>query len=299
MSSTNDKHDNDTTQDAPAAVAAEAPADAPKRQVVAMGSGGFSCDYDWPIHDDYILRATGKEVPRILYIGAASGDNSGSYFLKAFRRFPCIPSVLPLFSPEAHYKSLEDMYDHVLNQDVIYCGGGQSFMLVSILQSWGLQPVIKQAYEQGTVLAGLSAGANVWFHQALSDYNPGTLSPLQALDILPCSFSPHHDHHRDEAMKHYLRSGAMVDGYGAEDGVGIHFINEKPHVAVTRYKGQRAYSYVKRKGNQIGKETLPSIVHTFDDARIKQIHAWADKELERERRRELERRRHELVSIKQ
>ena len=53
--------------------------------------------------------------------------------------------------------------------DFLYVGGGDT---VFMMQSWeksGLLPLIKDAYERGVVLAGLSAGAICWFSDIYTD----------------------------------------------------------------------------------------------------------------------------------
>ncbi len=94
-----------------------------KKQIVALGGGGFSMEPDNLVLDRYILSLTGKERPRVLFVPTASGD-SCEYtvrFHEAFQSLHCRTSHLSLFRPPP-----TDMRRLVMDQDVIYVGGWQA-----------------------------------------------------------------------------------------------------------------------------------------------------------------------------
>lgn len=45
------------------------------KQIIALGGGGFSMEPDNPLLDAYILKQSGKPVPRICFVPTASGDS--------------------------------------------------------------------------------------------------------------------------------------------------------------------------------------------------------------------------------
>lgn len=57
----------------------------------------------------------------------------------------------------------------VLEQDVIYVGGGNTRNMLVLWKEWGLDYTLKKAYEEGVILAGLSEGAICWFEEGLTD----------------------------------------------------------------------------------------------------------------------------------
>jgi peptidase E len=68
------------------------------RQIVAIGGAGLSTD-DNLLLEQYLLKLTNKERPKICFVPTASGD-SQSYidrFDTAFAQLPCVPSHLLLF----------------------------------------------------------------------------------------------------------------------------------------------------------------------------------------------------------
>jgi peptidase E len=92
-----------------------------KRNIVAMGGGGFSEEPDNPLLDDYVLGLAGKKRPSICFLPTASGDAQG-YIDKFRRAFPAgraRSSHLTLFRP----CGVEDAGGFLLAQDVIYVGG--------------------------------------------------------------------------------------------------------------------------------------------------------------------------------
>ena len=78
----------------------------------------------------------------------------------------------------------------LLQQDVIYVGGGNTKSMLALWREWGVDRILRQAWQQGTVLSGVSAGAICWFEQGLTDSIPGKLTPLGCLGFLPGSCSP-------------------------------------------------------------------------------------------------------------
>ena len=78
-----------------------------KRQIIALGGGGFSDEPDNPLLDEYILNQSLKLNPKICFIGTASGDAEGyiDSFYHCFRNKKCIPSHFSLF--KGHTDNME------------------------------------------------------------------------------------------------------------------------------------------------------------------------------------------------
>jgi dipeptidase E len=93
------------------------------KQIIAMGGGGFSMEPENPLLDRYILGLSNKEIPKICFVPTASGD-SDKYivrFYSAFIQQKSKPSHLSLFNLPTN-----DLRSFVLEQDIIYVGGGNS-----------------------------------------------------------------------------------------------------------------------------------------------------------------------------
>ena len=72
--------------------------------------------------------------------------------------------------------------------------------------------ILYKAYQNGTILSGLSAGAICWFEQGLTDSVPGQLNALDCLGFLKGSNCPHFDGEaeRQEAMEAFQRGEVSV-----------------------------------------------------------------------------------------
>ena len=209
------------------------------RQIIAIGGGGFYRDADNLELEKYVLRQTGEETPRVVFVPTASGE-PGHYlasFYAAFLKLNCRPSVLTFF------KRTSDLRSVLLNQDVIYVGGGHTKTMLAVWGDWGVAQILREAWESGIVLTGVSAGAICWFEQGLTDSFSDALRPLDCLGFLPGSCCPHYDGEpqRRPSMHRLLASGEIAAGVAVEDWSAVHFKGTEIHRVVASKAGARAY----------------------------------------------------------
>jgi peptidase E len=132
----------------------------------------------------------------------------------------------------------------LLNQDVIYVGGGNTKSMLAVWREWGLPALLREAWDCGVVLAGVSAGAICWFEQGLTDSWAGKLRPLDCLGFLPGSCCPHYDGEADRrpVLHRLLAAGEISPGIAIEDWTGVHFSGTKIERVISAKAGSRAYS---------------------------------------------------------
>ena len=192
------------------------------RRILALGGGGFSVEPENPLLDRFALSLTGKARPRVCFLPTASGDAEASVakFRFSFGALPCEPSALSLFRPHT-----ADLEGFLLEQDLIWVGGGNTRSLLALWREWGLDRILRTAWERGIVLAGVSAGGICWFEEGITDSVPGELRPIRALGLLPGSFCPHYDGEagRRPAFHRLLAEGRLGAGWAADDGAGLLF----------------------------------------------------------------------------
>jgi dipeptidase E len=110
----------------------------------------------------------------------------------------------------------------VLDADLIYVGGGNTVAMLAVWREFDFVRSLREAYEQGTVLAGISAGANCWFERYVTDSVPGG-GVRQGLGWLKGTFCPHLN---SEAWRQPVLAAEPAPAVGAGDGVVVRFESE-------------------------------------------------------------------------
>ena len=226
-----------------------------KRQIVSYGGGGFSMESGNPLLDDYVLGLTGTDRPKVCFLPTASGD-ADHYLVRFYRTFAasgCIPSHLSLFRRE---RGAEDMRAFLLDQDLIYVGGGSVISMLAVWRAHGVDRILRECWESGVVLCGLSAGSLCWFSEGVTSFH-GEVRSYRGLGLLPWSNCVHYgdDAGRREAYHEYLVRG-MCPGYAAADGAALHFAGPRMVSAIASRPNAQAWC-VGDGGEQVVETPLP------------------------------------------
>jgi dipeptidase E len=232
-----------------------------ERIIVAMGGGGFSMEPGNPLLDDHILdvarAARGRERLRICFIATASGDSPDylASFYAAFAR-RAEATHLALFR-----RTVDDIDGLLLDQDVVYVGGGNTENMLAIWRVHGVDRALRQAWEAGVVMAGLSAGSLCWFESGTTDsFGSGLETLTGALGFLPGSHSPHYDGDpaRRPRYQQLIAEGALPAGYAADDGAALVFHGTELAEVVAASPGARAYRVERGPGGDAVEIELPT-----------------------------------------
>ena len=204
----------------------------------------------------YFLEQTRRRKPKVLYVGTATGDSESGRlrFYAGFSQFDCTPAHLSLFK-----RTQRDLEAFVLGHDAIFVGGGNTRSMLAVWRDWGLDALLRSAWEHGIVLGGGSAGSICWFEHGITDSIAGPLTALPCLGFLPGSNCPHYDSEklRRPTFRRLIASGKVPDGYAADDGVALHYIDRRlAHVVASRPRA-KGYS-VKRSGKRAVERRLPT-----------------------------------------
>jgi dipeptidase E len=214
-----------------------------------MGGGGFTAGPDDPALDELVLRLTGRPRPRLCLLPTAGGDSEHQIrrFYETYGDHLCEPSHISLFRLGRHPVPLRE---HLLGQDAIYVGGGSMVNLLAIWRAQGLDTILREAWQEGVVLAGLSAGSMCWFEWGVTT-SSGSPAPSQGLGFLSGSNSVHHDSEpaRRPVYRDAVRTGAIPPGYAVDDGAALIFGDTHLEEVVTARKRARVYE-VTRTGEQ-------------------------------------------------
>jgi dipeptidase E len=202
------------------------------RQIVAIGGA------DSDVALDYVLSLL-PPSPRLLWVGTAGAEDAeralaiqdrfrGRADVEQVEFFPWPP---------------EGLRELVLSQDVIVVGGGNTANMLAIWRVQGFDGLLREAWEQGVVLAGSSAGMICWFEAGVTDsFGPQLEGMRDGLGFLAGSACPHYDdEERRRAVYRRLVDEGFPAGYAADSGVGLHFVGTELVEVVSPREGATAY----------------------------------------------------------
>jgi peptidase E len=209
----------------------------PEPQIVAIG--GLGDDGEAGVLIRFVLGLTGKERPRICLVPTASAE-SPDLLVRFY-------AELSGFAECSHISFFpwppDGLRELVLSQDALFVSGGNTANMLAIWRAHGFEHVVREAWEQGVVLAGSSAGMICWFEAGVTDsYGPQLDGMRDGLGFLPGSACPHYDgEERRRPVYQELVAAGFPSGIAADDAVGLHFVGTELREAVAAREGGRAY----------------------------------------------------------
>ena len=180
---------------------------------------------DWnpgPIFDYAFGLAGRPERPRLCFLGTATGD-AQTYiggFYGAFAGSDVRTSHLALFA----MPNVADIRRFLLDQDVIWVGGGSVANLLAVWRAHGLAEILRECWQAGVVLGGVSAGSLCWHVGGTTDsFGPDLRAMTNGLALLPHSNGVHYDaeEQRRPLYHHLVADGTLPAGYATDNGVGL------------------------------------------------------------------------------
>ena len=204
----------------------------PVRRILAT-SGGFRPTTRWGVLEPAgtmaaALGLTGRERPRLCFVMTASGDDP-TYLARmysAFRGWSVDLAHLSLFSqPNA------DVGELLLRQDLIWVGGGSVSNLLAVWRVHGVDEVMRQAWDSGVVLAGVSAGSICWHVGGPTDsFGPTLQLESTGLALLPYGNGVHYDseEQRRPLLQSLVADSRLPLSYATDDGIGLLYEGTEP-----------------------------------------------------------------------
>ncbi|MBV9487710.1 MAG: peptidase E, partial [Frankiaceae bacterium] len=220
----------------------------PERHILAT-SGGWTGPSTGPYRArpgpllTYGLELTGKQRPKLCFLTTAGGDNNAEIAMgyNAFAsRDDVAVSHLELFvMPNVH-----DPREHLLSQDMIWVGGGSVANLLAVWRAHGLDTIMREAWEAGIVLAGVSAGSICWHVGGTTDsFGLDLRAVTDGLALVPYSNGVHYDseERRRPLFHRLIGDGTLPAGFATDDGVGLHYVGTDFREALSERKNAAAY----------------------------------------------------------
>ena len=207
------------------------------KKIIAIGGGGFTHESDDTL-DQFFLDQCSKKKIKLGFLATASKDDVKkiSLFYKKFENKNLELSHFNLT------QKIDGFSSWILNKDIIYVGGGNTSFMLDIWRKNSLDKIFKKAYENGIVLAGVSAGAGCWFDWILSDSVGPGLKPLKGISLISGSCTPHSsEEKRIDQFELNIKNGELPPGLAIDDGVAVLFIDGKPSEVYSSRKNHKAY----------------------------------------------------------
>lgn len=225
----------------------------PVRRVLAIGGGGFLMESTPSPVDALLLELAGNGRPRVCFLPTPSGDlpEHIEAFYKAFGPQACELSHLAFFRrPGAGSVALAGFEQHLVAQDAIFVGGGNTRSALAVWSEWGADVALRRAYRAGVLLAGMSAGAMCWFEAGLTDSWGAGYQPLRCLGLLPGGCGVHYrsEPGRRERLLAAVEAGAIPASVAIDDHAAVLYEDEVRARTFSWADGAGAVSIAMRAG---------------------------------------------------
>ncbi len=169
--------------------------------------------------DKEIVKLSNKSNPKLLFIGTASKENHFYYeaIKNIYENLGCIVDKLEIIGKE----NFEEMKEKVLTTDIVYIGGGNTRFMLSEWKRTNLDYVLKEAYENGIIMSGFSAGSYCWYR-----YN---YELIEGMGIIPAINCVHYNEKNEEKRKQFYEAikNKKLPGIALDNGTALEIINNK------------------------------------------------------------------------
>ena len=200
---------------------------------ILASSGGFLPTNRWGVVTPgrivlEALRLSGAERPRVCLVMTASGDEA-SYLAMTYAALTdagCDVDHLALF-PQPN----RPVEEAIGRADVVWVGGGSVANLLALWQLHGVDAAMRDAWENGTVLAGVSAGSICWHRGGPTDSFGPTLQPVtNGLGLLPFGNGVHYDSEaqRRPLVHELVATGVLPLTFATDDRVAVRYEGTEP-----------------------------------------------------------------------
>jgi len=226
------------------------------KTIIAIGGGELRDQETLPM-DQAIVRLSNKQNPKILFIPTASGDSEG--YIEVVERvygetLNCAVTALKILTESP---ADDEIREQILSADIIYVGGGNTAKMMTAWKEKHVDRYLWQAYHNGVILSGLSAGAICWFDAGYSDSfyaDTGEYTTVKGLGMIPALCCPHFNAQLDfdGFMQRQKRPAIAID-----DCCAVVFQNDAYKVVKAK-ESANAYLLVNH-GGTIHKTVLDNI----------------------------------------
>ena len=209
------------------------------KQIIAIGGGGFGREIKDLKIEKYIIEQCSKRNPSVCFIPTATGDDANyiQNFYKVFNALDCNTSHIDFF------KRTISLEEHINQQDIIFVGGGNTKSMLAVWKEWGLDSILHIAYQNGTIMSGVSAGAICWFKNGITDSWKEHQAVLPCLGFVEGNCCPHYDEEPERIpfVKQILENNMLDECLAIEGLCALHIIDGIPKFTVSFGEDKNSY----------------------------------------------------------
>lgn len=228
------------------------------KKIVAIGGGEngrlgpneVRYPYELANQDKEIIRLTGKKHPNFLLIAHSQPlEKQDSYFqvmVDIYNKMygcPCKDLKSDKLMDKEYVKNIIDW------ADIIFEGGGNTLDMIKMWKETHFDTVLKQAWEDGKVMCGVSAGASCWFKECSSDsmkikYGDNQpLIKLECLGFIDGLFIPHCDKPgRLENAKDLLKTSQQI-GLSISNCAALEIVDDQYRLIISDEPNHNKQAY--------------------------------------------------------
>ena len=214
-----------------------------EKKIIAIGGGGFTHQLDLSL-DQFVIDKLKSTNNKIGFLATASKDDEKKISL-FYKRFENTEFELSHFNLTSNINGFSEW---LMSKDLVYIAGGNTVFMLEIWKKNKLEHIFKDAYEKGTILSGISAGAVCWFDWILSDSVGPGFKPLRGINLISGSCTPHSSNiERINQFESDIKNNKLPQGIAIDDGVAVVFVDGKPSEVYSSRKNHTAYFLDKNK----------------------------------------------------
>ena len=107
--------------------------------------------------------------------------------------------------------------------------------MLAVWREWGLDNILKNAYQSGVIMSGVSAGAICWFNKGITDSWKDHQAILPCLGFVDGVCCPHYDEEPERIpyVKEILNNKQINECIAIEGFCALHLINDIPKYSVS------------------------------------------------------------------
>ena len=227
--------------------------------IFAIGGGEISKLETLEI-DKKIVESSKKIHPKALFIPTASGEPDE--YIETFNdvygeKLGCQTDVLLLLSRQVDSVEIKQK---IMSADIIYVGGGNTRKMMKVWKAQNVDKFLVQAYKNGVILSGLSAGSICWFKSGMSDSEKFETAGdwnyirVEGLNLISAMNCPHYNEENRRKGFSLMISKYDEVGIALENNCAIEFRDNTYRIHKSREEA-KAYK-IYRYDEKIQKEEL-------------------------------------------